>query len=1555
MKTVLKSKTFFLVIIIALISIMASSISLNLLQDRTLTRKIRQELQKSLNQSGLKIRIGNIHWFGWNRLACREIILTDSDDHQIPFEIGRLNIKLDLLSLLKDRRHPENALREVELVDFRIKLRRFDSGKWNIQKYFPRKNRPLQLQTNLKIIHGTVELEDFQYGRYQLTDISGKVNFTCFPEVDWNLKGKSPLNSALWWTSQGKTRIDQKVGLGNFLIRKASLAKLSFLLKKQPYPLEFKSGFVDFDLDFIWNRGVFSVKSGRTTISNSKIHIANLKESFQVRHLQAEFTAARLNVLEALILYKQTTIRASGEVNPKNVAIKGNISAKNFQLEDLSQFSPNLEKMLIQGRADLRLEIAGFLDAPVLNGEIILNDSSFNVAEQGKIKEISGRIFIVNNNLQIERLEGSWSDSPIGISGTIFNLLKPSLNLKIYGYDLNIDNTDFAQLVDPSLQIGGKNEFLGQITGNPENLLFSGEARISQLTYKGYSFTNLKVKIEWNSHTKSLQILEFNGNIWGANLAAVGQILIDEREVSWRVSGKATDLNLEKIDSGFNSNLGGKVETDIYLKGTWEFGRKFEPGIILGTFQGEKIHFQDARIDTVGGVFSWIDGNLMVDSIQVRIGQGMVYGHLQLNKKGVFANISAENIKLRQLLPNEKKYPLNGIFEGSFIFEGPLQQLAGKIYGTLEEATWSSKPIGAITGNLLYENSGFEIVDLKLSNDSGDITVDGRLDWGTQPSLAVNVNSSNFNLKGLSKWLPFSTLPKMDGYGSVSLKVAGPLVNPNFNGEIQLSSPSIGNILMEEGLIQFDGNLQEFSLRKCRLANQDSSLELWGAFKWNNLDLEIQGHAVELELLPLRFQGYNLYGKVDFQGKLTGKPENPTLTVALTGRDLNFGRLNYPEFTGKLTWDSNGIEIHQAQLNRGKGSLNVMGRFGLKKPVQLDLGIKFTEFDIKELVQLMKVPGLQIEGQMSGLTRIAGTIDQPVVRLMGSITEGFLNSIPITGEVDLFYSQNKVSIQKIQLEHGTGVLYAGGLWESGRQLQLNLQLKEFPLETINSFTNHQMNLTGITSSIINLEWKNNEINGDLLLDINNLSINDYHLGDLHLEGEFSDQGLSIADGLLTFQSGYLSGAGYLPWPVQQVKKLKLPIYTKDDLRNSNLELNFKNAPADLINIVARGFTVLEGELNGELQIKGDLLAPHFFGDLDCKDVKLNITALELPIENFQAAVHIDNNMATIKKARGNYGRGKLNLAGQAELIGFQSPIFNIGMVASRIYYKNYFFDGFGDLDVKLTGTIKKSLISGKITAYNCKVGILGTRPQKRPLLWKPNLNINIQAGKNVRYRQVGLADITTEGMINVKGNIEAPLLQGEVYSDRGVLTFYGQTFKVNRGKAKFEYSQGDKPYVEVDSSLTYPKVEVILTIKGQIGGNITINLTSQPYLTQNDLYALLNWSELRGDKPMTVNGIVSGNISFLTDTIFGDVFYQLRRALNVDYLYLEHDFRENDFRINVGDYVTDDLFLSYSRLFNDTSKDNWGIDLHLTPRLVAGTSYTMDYGTSWRLTYKIQF
>ena len=1528
------------------------TLSFFLLQDQVLTIQFRNILQKTLKKNGLNIEIGNIHWSGWGSFKCSEVSLVDAEQKLTIVQAEQLNISFDLLSLILHRRRFERALRQVELVNPSVSLKRYSDGTWNLHKYFLKSDRKLRLDTVFRVKNASVAIDDALYGSHNFTKINGQVGLVQGESLNWECSGISDFNRNFQWSSRGNAVTNLKTGQGEISVNNLLLTKIAPYLPES-YEVKIFKGAGNFDLKFGWDNGQFWVINGVAAIKDTRLKLSNLNKVLEIREFDGGISPAGLQINQARIAYNGSSVKLSGRLNTETAAINGTVSGTRVRLADLNQFLPELQRRRFEGLADLKVNVSGTLDQPVLDGQISLDGMGIDLNKVLRIKGITGQAKIVRNNLAIKKMEGILGEATVGVEGKIINIFAPQFDLNLFGAGLDPVGMGLPEFT--GLKMGSAFDFQGKVGGGLWNPLISGEVLIDRLEYQELPAENLKAAIAWDVASQNVQISKLAGEIGEGSFLAEGSIKINSKGVEWKVSGDLAELKLNSTKFGSQLGIDGRISAHALLKGEWRPGEPFNPGLILGTFKGKGFTNQAVHLKNIQGVYSWENNKLIVESIQADTGQGRIYGHLAWDTRILTASFNAEHISLRDLLPNHQKYPFGGVIDGSFEFEGPLSDLSGKIQGSIKQADYLTKPIGDIICNLEYVGHGFEIRSLQVASVMGNYSISGGVDWVAEPTVAIKVASDNINLKGLKNWLPVDFSLPLEGTGILKLEFLGPLANPAYSGEIQLDSPNLANFRMEQGKIQLEGDFQEVRLNRMEFTHGLSSIVISGKADRDDLALVLVGSRVYLDQLGLEYDGKRLQGVLDFEGKLTGEPLNPILSLELNPGSLVFGPFIGDIVSGNVTWKDQQIQLSRIKLNGEDFKVNIYGKIDFSQSLMVDLGFNVADLSLAKLLQVFGAPEIAAAGKLGGLVKVSGNPLQPEIRVNGELSDATLSSAPLYGEFELDYHQNRLNIEHLKLRQNSGSLDASGIWEANSLLNLQVKATGFSLETFNSLLNPGHQLGGTIDLNTNLAWSDSEISGEFQAKVDEFYLNQNRLGDLRLQGRYTEQGISIDEGRLESKEGSIAAQGRLPWPEQITSQMRNFNGANQGL---HLELAFKNAPLRMANsYLPQNIKVTSGYLNGNLNLDGAYGWPLLSGLLEVAHIGVGTPLLPLPIEKARILMRIDHNKISIPMARGEYGDGKFNLDGEMFLFGEEDRLhYNLNFKGSNLYYRNNYFDGFSNPNLNLSGTTNKSKLSGEINVFEGRLGILKmAKKDTSSIEWNPSFDLRVTTGKNVRYRQIGLADISVRGDLRIKGDLKEPLISGEAISNKGVLTLYGQTFKINKGKAVFKYSEGCYPYVDIDSSVLTPKAEVFLSVKGQIGADLSTNLYSYPSLSEEDLFASLNWSELRGDKPLSIQGVANTNLSMVTDTMFGEVFYELRQALHLDYLYLEHDYTEDEFRINAGDYVSNKLFLSYSRSVSDEPKEKWGLHYHLTSNLTAGGAYSLEDGASWRLTYRFRF
>jgi autotransporter translocation and assembly factor TamB len=1537
-----------------------------LLGETVLSKEVGRRLQNNLNQYGLNCNVKKVRWIGGGCFAATGVAIDEKQSGELLVKADRLLVRTDFLQLIRHVKNPETVLRELEIIRPQFRIVHYANQTWNFSRFFGNNGkRTMKFSYKIKVRDGQGEWEDYKYGKHQFQKVNGEVDLSDYPVVAWRAKGRTTFGKDTAWSSNGQVRSDQASGRGVVKVTRVPLAK-AFLVMGKKFQFTVKSGLGHGTFRFAWNRKNVWVQNGDVQIDHGVVKFPFFKRIVQIKAADVDFNPEEVMVNSSKLNYQKSEMRLTGLLDIAKLAVKAKLDSKRARVEDLLELFPKIPNTIIAGRANFNLDVNGLISNPVFDGKMALDHTDVDINGE-RFTNVTGKMSVKKNNIQVPNLKGIWHEAPIVLKGTVANIFNPCLNLNVETQGVKLDQMRLCQMLKPDLNFGHSGDFTGKLTGYWDTPLFSGEVRLEQFVFRGIAAQDIKAAITWEPMLQRVKIFSAQGKTWGGDLAADGLMSIDATGMKWNLTGKISGVNLKTISQLPDFGLAGEaMEADAVFKGAWKYGAPFDPGTIMGVVKGNNLTYLNTTADEASAVYRWQNGNLTVDSLQIKLGNGRIFGNLTLHNAQIAANISAENIKLGQFFGHEKSLAaLDGIFMGNMTLEGDLADLKGKINGEFVDLAWNKKPIGTVQGELEYDHRQKEVTfqELTLNSQTGDYRVKGKVDFADQsPKVALQVDSGNLNVKEFLKWSPVKFPVDADGVGKVSVAINGTFADPSFDCKLNLVAPQIGDVKLDEGLLEFNGDLNKIHLTKCELVDSHSRVYMTGIVERDNIDLVIGGYCNDLESLQLYYQGNLLKGRLDLDGRLAGSLQAPVLTATLQGAEMSFGELKYPNMTARIKWAAPELEIYDTQLGGGEDSISASGKIYTAKSLRYDLSFKVNQFQLRKLFQLAHFSQDGFDGKFSGNIIMAGSFENPQVRLNGEITEGTLNSVPVTGEVTLSYGNDKVLIEKIGLCHSTGSFYATGVWEKGKTLCLRGRLNEFPLETVNPWlTSYGLKLSGLANADVGLEWSGARFKCDYQLESTSLQVNNDNWGSAFLSGDMNEDGLNISEGALSIKNGSLGVTGFIPWPAPIRDHFKAPSGVGKVANSLDLRLLIKNVPANLINAYVPNFTVGNGEFNGNLYVAGDLVRPEISGKLECSNGQLEIPDLSFRVDAIQAGVTIEKNHVFINnKASGYVGKGRISLTGEADFSNFNKINLNLDCEGSRVFFKNYFYDGFADFSLKLAGTLADSLLMGNITVHDTKVGglSLAGNNKKAKNDWNPGIDLMVKMGSKVRYRQIGVADVSVNGTLHIKGDLMEPLIGGEMTTKKGVISFYGQTFKVDRGEAVFSYNQGLNPYLDIEASLPTQKAMISLKVKGQAGTEILPVLSAQPALTQKEIFALLNWSDLTGEKPLTVDSVVEGNMGMVTDTLLGDVFYKIRDAVGFDYLYLETDYRSNEYRINAGDYITDKLFVSYTRYLvtkDEDQKDKWNYDYHFTPEIALGSSYSASEGRSWRLIYTFDF
>lgn len=292
-----------------------------------------------------------------------------------------------------------------------------------------------------------------------------------------------------------------------------------------------------------------------------------------------------------------------------------------------------------------------------------------------------------------------------------------------------------------------------------------------------------------------------------------------------------------------------------------------------------------------------------------------------------------------------------------------------------------------------------------------------------------------------------------------------------------------------------------------------------------------------------------------------------------------------------------------------------------------------------------------------------------------------------------------------------------------------------------------------------------------------------------------------------------------------------------------------------------------GSVDADAAIRGNLVSPQVTGRVQFKNASFNLTDFPNGISQATGAIVYSGNRATIQDFSGETGGGKIQLTGFATYDNGEA-VFRLHANAKQIRVRKP--DGVStvsDADLSLSGTSKRSLLSGAVTVQRVTFSpesdfssfiAASAQPVATPiaqngLLAGVALDVQISSAPNIQVQSSLTQDIQAEANLRLRGTATNPALLGRVNITQGQLTFFGTKYQVSDGSVSFYNPVKIAPVLDINLTTKAQGVEITLTIAGPID-HLTLTPSSDSSLNYSDIISLL----VTGRPPTSDPALLSG-------------------------------------------------------------------------------------------------
>jgi autotransporter translocation and assembly factor TamB len=422
---------------------------------------------------------------------------------------------------------------------------------------------------------------------------------------------------------------------------------------------------------------------------------------------------------------------------------------------------------------------------------------------------------------------------------------------------------------------------------------------------------------------------------------------------------------------------------------------------------------------------------------------------------------------------------------------------------------------------------------------------------------------------------------------------------------------------------------------------------------------------------------------------------------------------------------------------------------------------------------------------------------------------------------------------------------------------------------------------------------------------------------------------------------------------------------------SPLDLRFQANRVDLARLAPLHPEVAEsaGTLGFDLKLDGPLRRPQIHGNLDLNDGVLRLRAMGERYHDIQAHLAFAGDRITIEQLQVGSRSGAMRLAGDIDREGTHLRHVNVTLKADEFTaVRTPTIETQLSSALQVQGTLQDLLATGTVTVHRARYRF-DSLPGSGPRAVQPRdltvdgvygsgadtaqtlegtlsrasadqvplpflrTDIAVDIPRNAWVQGPGTA-IEVNGQVNVEKDLHEPfLLSGTITTERGFASFYGKKFDIETGEITFTGSPDINPFLNVAATYDISDYRITIQIDERVR-KPKLTLSSEPELPQADIVSLL----LLGKTTDRLTGSEQKSFSDYTGQIAGGLLAKqleetIGEPLGLDTIEIEAGDTLGTGSISVGRYVTQDLFLSYTREFGDEDSNIAGVEYSLKRNL----------------------
>jgi translocation and assembly module TamB len=359
-----------------------------------------------------------------------------------------------------------------------------------------------------------------------------------------------------------------------------------------------------------------------------------------------------------------------------------------------------------------------------------------------------------------------------------------------------------------------------------------------------------------------------------------------------------------------------------------------------------------------------------------------------------------------------------------------------------------------------------------------------------------------------------------------------------------------------------------------------------------------------------------------------------------------------------------------------------------------------------------------------------------------------------------------------------------------------------------------------------------------------------------------------------------------------------------------------------------------GQTNAAMDIGGTLDKPDVNGKIEVVNAGVSLIDLPNGLSNINGTFVFNQNRLQVENLVARTGGGDLTLGGYITLE--RQPYFSLSAMGHdiRLRYPQG-VSAVANADLKLTGTLKSSTLSGDVTVnrfglnprFNFALYLDLARTNQPSPTAQPNsllnnlhLDVHVVTAPELQV-QTSLAKVSGDADLRIRGTALSPVVLGRINVVEGDVFLNGTKYSLERGDILFANPVGIQPVLNLEATARVRDYDITVGFHGPVD-KLTTTYRSDPPLPTGDIIALLALGRTREDAV-----VQSQNTSLTTSTsnaILGEALNatlssRVQRIFGVSRIKIDPNSQQQDvgisdcrgFCVTIEQQVSDKVTLTY--------------------------------------------